>query len=102
MTPPPPNTPTPNITPSPLYPMSPTQFGSCTFLGTSDAMQTYLRWRENTQAHNHYVTLILADVEGGLDKVGPNRLPLPDLNPLYTPWIRHWAANRTLQFRDNA
>ena len=83
-------------------PMGPTQFGSCISLGTSDAMRTYLRWRENVQAHDHFVTLISADVEGGFDKVDPRQLHLTDLNPLYTPWIRHWAANRSLQFRHNA
>ena len=81
--------------------MGPTQFGSRTSLGTSDAMQAYLRWRENAQSLDHYVTLISADVEGGFDKVIPHRLDSTDLNPLYTPWIRHWAANRILQFRHN-
>ena len=65
-------------------------------------MRSFLRWRENAQSHNHFVTLISADVEGGFDKVDPHRLNLTDLNPLYTPWIRHWAANRSLQFRHNA
>ena len=94
----PPDTPTTN---SPL-PMGPTQFGSRISIGTSDAMQTYLRWRENAQDHDHLVTLISADVEGGFDKINPHQLHLTDLNPLYTPWIQHWAANRSLQFRYNA
>lgn len=93
---------TSQTTPTPTPPMGPTQFGSRIASGTSDAMQTYLRWRENAQARNHYITLISADVEGGFDKVDPVRLALTDLNPLYTPWIRHWAANRSLQFRHNA
>ena len=83
-------------------PMGPTQFGSRNNLGTSDAMQTYLRWKENATHLGHYTTIISADVEGGFDRVDPSRLNSTDLNHLYTPWIRHWAGNRTMRFRHNA
>ena len=82
-------------------PMGPTQFGSRIKLVCSDAHQTYLRWRENAISKGHYVTLISADVEGGFDRVDPDKLANTHLNPLYTPWIRHWAANRSMQFRHN-
>ena len=88
-----------NTHPNP--PMRPSQFGSRVGMGTSDAMQCYLQWSEHAHSLGHFTTLISADVEGGFDKVDPSRLSLTHLNPLYAHWIRHWAANRTLQFRPN-
>ena len=84
-----------------LPPMGPSQFGSRIGIGTSDAMQCYLRWKEHAHSLGQYVTLISADVEGGFDKVDPARLADTHLNPLYNYWIRHWASNRIMQFRPN-
>ena len=83
-------------------PMGPSQFGSRIDLGTSDAMQTYLRWRENAANLGHFTTIISADVEGGFDRVDLSQLNLTDLNSLYTPWIRHWAGNRTIKIRHSS
>lgn len=82
-------------------PVGPTQFGSRIRLGTSDAMQCYLRWKENAHSANHFTTLISANVEGGFDKVDPSRLSSTLLNPLYTNWICHWASDRGMKFRPN-
>ena len=82
-------------------PMGPSQFGSHIGMGTSDAMQCYLRWKERAHSLGHFTTLISADVEGGFDKVDPSRLIQSHLNPLYVHWIHHWASNRIMQFRPN-
>ena len=58
--------------------MGPSQFSSRISLGTSDAMQTYLRWRENAASLGHYTTIISADVEGGFDRVDPDQLSSTD------------------------
>ena len=86
---------------NPDPPMGPSQFGSRTGVGTSDAMQCFLRWKEHAQSLGHYTTLISGDVEGGFDKVDPARLSATSLDPAYTHWIRHWASNRIMQFRPN-
>ena len=56
---------------NPDPPMGPSQFGSHIGMGTSDAMQCYLRWEEHARSFGHFTTLISADVEGGFDKVDP-------------------------------
>lgn len=81
--------------------MGPSQFDSSVGIGTSDAMQCYLRWAEHAHSLGHFVTVISADVEGGFDKGDPARLSQTHLDPPYAHWIRHWASNRTLQFRPN-
>ena len=81
--------------------MGPSQFGSRARLGTSDAMQCLLRWREHAHSLGHFTTLISADIEGGFDKVDPRTLGDTDLDPRYVPWIRNWAANRTMRFLRN-
>ena len=86
---------------NPNPPLGPSQFGSRVGIGTSDAMQCYLRWSEHARSLGHFTTLISAEIEGGFDKVDPSRLSLSDLNPLYANWIRHWASNRVMQFRPN-
>ena len=85
----------------PTPPMGPTQFGSRESRGTSNAMQCLTRWIENAHSKKHYVSLIATDIEGGFDKVLPSRLDDSDIDPLYIPWIRHWAANREIKFRLN-
>ena len=85
----------------PTEPLGPSQFGSRINRGTSDAMQAYTQWMESARARQHYVTLIAADIEGGFDRVLPSKLPLTDINPLYIPWIQHWASDREIRFRHN-
>ena len=82
----------------PFEPMSPSQFGSRTHRGTSDAMQALLQWQKTARSRNHYVTLIATDIEGGFDKVHPARLPLTDIDPMYIPWIQHWASDREIKY----
>ena len=82
-------------------PLGPSQFGSRINRGTSDAMQALLRWKDNAHAHGHYVTLVAADIEGGFDKVHPDRLSSTDIDPTYIPWIQNWATNREIRFRLN-
>lgn len=86
---------------NPTPPMSPTQFGSRESRGTSDAMQCLTRWKENAHSKKHYVSLIATNIEGGFDKVLPSCLNESDLDPLYVPWIQHWAANREIKFCHN-
>ena len=86
---------------SPDPPMGPSLFGSRIGIGTSDAMQCYLRWEEHSRSLADFTTLISADVEGGFDRVDPTRLAQTHLDPLYAHWIRHWASNRVMQFRPN-
>ena len=81
--------------------MGPSQFGSHARQGTSDAMQCLLRWKENAHTKVHFVTLISANIEGRFDKVDPRTLDHTDLDPRYIPWIKGWAANRSLRFRRN-
>ena len=50
---------------------------------------------------NHYVTLIATDIKGSFDQVFPSRLSNTDMDPLYIPWIQHWATNKTMRFRHN-
>lgn len=85
----------------PTPPMGLSQFGSRARLGTSNAMQCLLRWRENAHSLGYFTTLISADIEGGLDKVYPRTLGDTHLDPRYVPWIQNWAANRTMRFHHN-
>lgn len=48
------------------------------------------------------VTLILSDVEGGFDKVDPDKLrDKKVVEPTYLPWIYNWTKNRRIRFRFN-
>lgn len=69
----------------PTPPMGPTQFGSRARQGTSDAMQCFLRWRENAHRKGHFTTLISSDIEGGFDKVDPEHSTKPTWTPYTSP-----------------
>ena len=83
--------------------LGPTQFGSRRNTGTSDAMTILLEWKKMAEANGDKVTIMVADVEGGFDKVNPSafRRRETQVEKKYTEWIYNWTQNRELQFRFN-
>ena len=83
--------------------MGPTQFGSRQNTGTSDAMRTLMDWKEQAERDGKMVTLLIADVEGGFDKVNPDAFAngQTGIDARYTGWIRNWSADRRITFRFN-
>ena len=77
------------------------QFGSRRNRGTTDAMTTLLRWKKEARKRGHYQSNIVADVEGGFDKVDPETLHQSTLDKKYISWIKSWARNRTMRMRIN-
>ena len=51
-----------------------TQYGSRRNRGTTDAMTVLMRWKQETRRRGHYQSIIIADIEGGFDKVDPSTL----------------------------
>ena len=86
-----------------LETLGPTQFGSRRNTGTSDAMTILLEWKRRAEADGDKVTLMVADVEGGFDKVNPItfRRGETQVATKYAEWIYNWTQNRELQFRFN-
>ena len=78
-----------------------TQFGSRRNRGTTDAMTALMRWKQETRKRGHYQSIIVADIEGGFDKVEPSMLRESPINKDYIPWILSWARNRTMRIRIN-
>lgn len=84
------------------YTLRPTQFGSRKGTGTSDAFKLMLDWKEKALREGDRVTLLLCDIEGGFDKIDPEKLHLKrPVDPAYMPWIKNWATNRRIRFRFN-
>ena len=83
--------------------LGPTQFGSWRNTGTSDAMTILQEWKTMAEAAGDKVILIVADVEGGFDKVNPNAFRRRETRVAerYTEWIYNWTQNRELQFQFN-
>ena len=77
------------------------QFGSRRNRGTTDAMTTLLRWKKEVRRRGHYQSIIVADIEGGFDKVDPEALHQSPLDAKYIPWIKSWARHRTMRMRIN-
>ena len=77
------------------------QFGSRRNRGTTDAMTTQLRWKKEVRKRGYYQSIIVADIEGGFDKVDPETLHQSPLDEKYIPWIKSWARNRTMRKRIN-
>ena len=78
-----------------------TQFGSRRNRGTTDAMTALMRWKQETRKRGHYQSIIVADIEGGFDKVEPSMLRESPIDKNYIPWILSWARNRTMRIRIN-
>ena len=78
-----------------------TQFGSRRNKGTTDAMTALMRWKQEVRKRGHYQSIIVANIEGGFDKVDPNKLHKSLLDKNYIPWIESWARNRTMRIRIN-
>ena len=74
------------------------QFGSRRDTGTSDAMMAIEDWKAHASLTGPYA-IILADVEGGFDKVNPDRLGDTNLAQEYIPWIQNWCRNRSIVTR---
>ena len=84
------------------YTLGPTQFGSRQKTGTSDAFKLLIDWKAQAEAEGNLVTLVLSDVEGGFDKVDPDKLRQKKvIDPDYMPWIYNWTRNRKIRFRFN-
>ena len=78
-----------------------TQFGSRRNRGMTDAMTALMRWKQETRRRGHYQSIIIADIEGGFDKVDPTSLQNSPINGNYIPWFQSWARNRTIRIRIN-
>ena len=78
-----------------------TQYGSRRNRGTTDAMTALMRWKQETWKRGHYQSIIVADIEGGFDKVDPVALRESPIDKNYIPWIVSWARNRTMRIRIN-
>ena len=80
-----------------------TQFGSRRHTGTSDAFQLYKEWKEQARRENLTTSYILADVEGGFDKVNPEAFKngTTRIDPKYNKWVYNWTQNRRIKFRFN-
>ena len=83
--------------------LGPTQFGSRRNTGTSDAMKTIIKWKGKAEEENQMVTFVIADVEGGFDKVNPLsfRDKETEIDNRYSEWIYNWSTNRVISFRFN-
>ena len=83
--------------------LNPTQFGSRRHTGTSDAYQLFDEWRKQAEGEGMRTMCILADVEGGFDKVNPDhfRNAKTDIDPKCNKWIFNWTQNRRIKFRFN-
>ena len=79
------------------------QFGSRRHTGTSDAFQLYKESEEQATADGLKTSYILADVEGGFDKVSPLAFKeaRTKIDPRYNRWIYNWTQNRRITFRLN-
>ena len=78
-----------------------TQFESRRNRGTTDAMTALLRWKQEARKRGHYQSVVVADIEGGFDKVDPGTLQNSPLDQNYIPWIKSWARNRRMRMRIN-
>ena len=80
-----------------------TQFGSRRNTGTSDTMTILLQWKGHAERAGDKVTIIIADFEGGFEKVNPAAFRYRETRVAeqYTKWIYNWTRNRELQFRFN-
>ena len=80
-----------------------TQFGSRRHTGTSDAFQLYKEWKEQAHREGYITSHILADVEGGFDKVNPEsfRNGTTMIDPRYNKWVYNWTQNRRIRIRHN-
>ena len=78
-----------------------TQFGSRRNMGTTDAMTALMRWKQEMRKRGHYQNIIIADIEGGFDKVDPSRLQNSLIDRNYISWIQSWGRNRTMRIRIN-
>ena len=69
--------------------LGPTQFGLRRNTGTSDAMTILLEWKRRAEEAGDKVTLLVADVEGGFDKVNPDAFKKRETRVAqkYTEWI---------------
>ena len=83
--------------------LGPTQFGSRQNTGTSDAMTLLLEWKKKAEDEGDKISIMIADVEGGFDKVNPTafRDKETDVAEEYTQWIYNWSQNREIQLRFN-
>ena len=78
-----------------------TQYGSRRNRGTTDAMTALMRWKQETRKRGHYQSIIIADIEGGFDKVDPAALRQSPIDKDYIPRILSWTRNRTMRIRIN-
>ena len=62
-----------------------TQYGSRRNRGTTDAMTALMRWKQETRKRGHYQSIIIADIEGGFDKVDPSTLQNCPIDKNYIP-----------------
>lgn len=83
--------------------LGPTLFGSRKNTVMSDAMKTLMEWKSRAESEGKMVTLLVADVEGGINKVNPEAFVKGEtkIDHRYTGWIRDWSANRRISFRFN-
>ena len=83
--------------------LGPTQFSSRRNTGTSDAMKTLMKWKEKAEEENQLVTIVIADIKGGFDKVNPMsfRNKETEIDNRYSEWIYNWSTNRVISFRFN-
>lgn len=74
----------------PKHNLGPTQFGSRKGTGTSDVFRLLKDWIAQADKENLKTSLVLSDVEGGFDKVNPEKLEtMQTIDPLYKNWIRN-------------
>ena len=64
-------------------------------------MTALMRWKKEVRKRGHYQSIIIADFEGGFDKVDLETLHQSALDRRYIPWIKSWAKNRTMSMRIN-
>ena len=66
-------------------------------------MKTLLDWKSRVASEGKMVTLLVADVEGGFNKVNPEAFVKGEtkVDQRYSGWIRDWSANRRISFRFN-
>jgi hypothetical protein len=79
--------------------LSNTQYGSREERGVSDAIAILQEWTKRAKDRGLDPTYIVADIEGGFDRVDPNRLGSRGIiPPQYMRWITTWSSNRRAKY----
>jgi hypothetical protein len=82
--------------------LSPTQFGTRMHRGVQDAGELMRNWVSRCRESKLRVSFLTKNIEGGFDKVVPQRLvSLPIFPDRYRRWFIYWCIGRKTRYRFN-